>query len=264
METRTEPRPGSEPTPIDAVIEILRAQEGRTVHVRQIVEMALKRKLLRGDSAEMIRLLRAAILADGREREAVGLRPRVRPTGGLSYMLDRRLENELYQLERELSDRVTRLGELSRTVLFRRLSHLPAPAFEALMRVVIGRLGISPVELVKRGEGVAYLGGERKVPGGRRKVLVAVRPGDAEVTRRSVGELRAGLKARGYDEGILLTPGRAGAEALAEMTENGGSIILHDGEELAMLCARLGVGTMRRTFSIDVLDVDLLAEVQEA
>ena len=40
-------------------------------------------------------------------------------TGGMNYMLDRRLESELYQLERELAERAARLGELSRQAIAR-------------------------------------------------------------------------------------------------------------------------------------------------
>ena len=42
--------------------EILRGSDGRPVHVRQIVEMALKRRLIRGDLSDLIRLVRGAIV----------------------------------------------------------------------------------------------------------------------------------------------------------------------------------------------------------
>ena len=270
-----EGRTGSEPNAVEAAIEILRGTDGRPIHVRQIVEMAMKRRLLRGDLGDLMRVMRGAIVVDAREREAAGLRPRVRAAGGSSYQLaDRRLEPELAQQERDLGERAARLGEATRQALLRRLGKLPPHAFEALMRLLVARLGISDIELVKRGDGVAYFGGERAgeaVPAAstgeaarRRRVLIGVRPGDAELTRRAVGELRAGLKARNYDEGLLLAAGRIGDEALAELGENGGAVSVHDADELASLCLRHGVGASRRAVPVDVLDVDLLGDLAEA
>jgi hypothetical protein len=254
--------------PVDAAIEILRGADGRAIHVRQIVEMALKRRLLRGDLADLMRLVRGAIVVDTREREAAGLRPRVRAAGGSSYQLaDRRLDPEVAQLEREVGDAASRLGEATRRALLRRLGKLPAHAFETLMRLLVSRLGIRGVELVKRGDGVAYFGGEREASAGGatgRRVLIAIRVGEAELGRRAVGELRAGLRARGFDEGLLLTAGRIGAEALAELGSTGGAVTVQDADALATLCARYGVGTMRRSVPVDVLDVDLLGDLSEA
>jgi hypothetical protein len=226
--------------------------------------VALKRKLLRGDATELWRQVRAAAIFDERAREAAGQRPRLRHVGGGQIALaDRRLDGELAQYERELGDRAARLSEATRVALHRRLARLPAAAFEALARLLLERLGVQRLEPVKRGEGVAYLGGERTRGGRKVRVLVAVRPGEGELARRAVGELRAGLKARGFDEGLLLAAGRAGAEALAELAGGGGLVELHDGEALAALCARLGVGVVRRAVAVDTLDVELLAELAD-
>lgn len=263
---------GRELSPVEAAIEILRNGDGRPIHVRQVVEMALKRRLLRGDVADLMRLVRGAIIVDSREREAAGLRPRVRAAGGSSYQLaDRRLDPELSQQERELAERAARLTEATRLALLRRLGRLPPHAFEALMRLLAARLGLVDLELVKRGDGVAYFGGQRTGsaadggdPSRRRRVLLGIRPGDSELSRRAVGELRAGLKARNYDEGLLLAAGRLGDEALAELGTSGGSVTVHDADELASLCVRHGVGTMRRAVPVDVLDVDLIGDLAEA
>jgi hypothetical protein len=132
------------------------------------------------------------------------------------------------------------------------------------MRLLLARLGVGSVEPVKRGEGVAYLGGMREGRDGRRKVLVAVRPGEEPIGRRSVGELRAGLKARGFDEGLLLAAGAANAEALAELRGSPEEIESYDGETLAQLCVRHGVGAVRRSVPVDTLDLDLLGEIAES
>ena len=137
------------------------------------------------------------------------------------------------------------------------------------MRLLADRLGIADLELVKRGDGVAYFGGERRgageatVPARPRKVLLAMRSGEEELGRRAIGELRAGLKARGFDEGLLLTAGPIGAEALAELGASGGAVAVHDADELAALCTSHRVGTIRSAVPVDLLDVELLGELSE-
>ena len=249
---------------VDAAAEILRGSDGRPMPIKQLVELAMRRNLLHGDPAELGRSVRAAVLVDLRAREASGLRPRVRPVGGGQYVLgDRKLEGELSQYERELGERAARLSEATRVALHRRLARLSPPAFEALARLIVGRLGVAAVEMVKRGDGVVYLGGERLLGVQKVRVLIAVRPGEGELKRRAVGELRAGLKARTFDEGICIAAGRAGGEAIAELGAGDGRVELYDGDALATLCARFAIGIVKRGVAVDTLDVELFNELQE-
>ena len=71
--------------PIDAAIEILKGQApGRGVHVRQIADAAVRRRLIHGEPNEAWRVMRAALAAEPRERLRAGLRPRVRPPAAAS------------------------------------------------------------------------------------------------------------------------------------------------------------------------------------
>ena len=207
-----------------------------------------------------------ALIADQRAREAQGQRPRSRPVGAGHFMIgDRRLDGELAQYEKDLADRALRLTEATRVALHRRVARLAPQAFEALTRVVLGRLGVTQIELVKRGEGVGYFSGELARGSQRVKLLVAVRPGEGEIKRRSIGELRAGVKARGFDEALMLAAGRAGPEALTELQSGAalGHVELYDGDALAALCVRLGVGVVRRHVPVETLDLELFNELTE-
>ncbi len=249
---------------IDVLVEVLRGSDGRPMHFRQIVDVALKRKLLRGEPQELWRLVRAAAVAERRAREAAGLRPRIRSLGGGNFGLgDRRLDGELMQYERELGERTARLSEATRVALQRRLGRLSPPAFEAFGRLLLERMGLVRVELVKRGEGVAYHGGERLRGGHKLRVLIALRPGEGQIGRRAVGELRAGLKARQFDEGLLLSAGRGGSDVEAELAAGAGTIELYDGEGITQLASRLGVGIVKRAVVVDTIDMELLDELQE-
>jgi hypothetical protein len=110
---------------------------------------------------------------------------------------------------------------------------------------------------------VAYYGGQRQLGVATLKTLVAMRPGENELGRRAVGELRAGLQAKGFDEGILLAAGRLNGEAMTEL-KNGGGVSAHDAESMAGLCLKHGLGVRRVQMPIDYLDLELFSELTEA
>lgn len=266
LEGRPEPprgdRPASRAGVVETVIEVLRSGDGRPWHIRQIVDLAIKRRLLRGNPPELWRSVSLALLADQRAREAAGLRPRVRSTGGGHYVLsDLKLEGELNEQERTLAAATARLSGASRAALQRRLAHLAPSAFESFGRLLLERMGIADAEPIKRGDGVAYYGGTRMVAGGqRRKVLIALRPGEGEFGRRAVTELLTGLKARGFDDGLLLAAGPTAADASPD--RNAGPLEIYDGEGLVELCTKHDLGILRRAVVVDLLDVELLGELE--
>jgi hypothetical protein len=262
---RAEAKPGEPRGIVEAVLEVLRGGDGRPMHLRHIVEQAAKRGLLdaRTPHNELVRLARVALARELREREADGLRARVRNLGGGHFgVLGSRLEPELASVETELAERAARLRDATRAALRRRLGRMSPPAFEALARALCERLGITGIELVRRGEGVAYYGGQRTSGMTTVKVLVAVRPGEAEISRRAVGELRAGLTAKGCDEGLLFAGGRPAQEALAEL-KAGPGVTAYDGASLAQLLVRHGLGVRRALVPVEYLDVEFLGELTE-
>jgi HB1, ASXL, restriction endonuclease HTH domain/Restriction endonuclease len=269
QQAQPQPQPAQPPpqpskrTVLDAVLELLRQNDGRPMHVRHLTELGVKKQLLAGQPNELLRQVRAALLRELRERETEGLRPRVRSLGGGNYALvDKKLDPDLAQVERELADKAARQREATRMALRRRLGRLPPPAFEALVRVLLDKLGVTGVELVRRGDGVAYFGGARQLGAGTLKTLVAVRAGEGEINRRAVGELRAGLQARGYDEGLLLGGGRLGGDGAAEL-KSGSGVVVHDGLSLATLLVKHGLGVRRLQLPVDYLDLEFLAELSE-
>ncbi|MGZ3438824.1 MAG: restriction endonuclease, partial [Polyangia bacterium] len=250
---------------LETLLELLRGAEGRPMHVRHLVDTAVKKRVLddKAHPADLVRLARAALVREQREREAEGLRPRIRALGGGNYgTVDRKLDPELLQAERELGDRAARLRDATRAGVRRRLGRMTPAAFDALGRTLCDKLGITGLELLRRGEGVTYWGGTRPRGVAETRVLVAFRPGEGEVNRRAVGELRAGLAAKGYDEGLLFAAGRPNAEALAELKQGG--VTLYDGVALAGLLVRHGLGVKRVSMPIDYLDLDFFFELQES
>lgn len=267
-ETASRPRPdesadGKRRGLVEAAVEVLRSGEGRALHVRQLADLALKRRLLTGDAGELQRQLRLALLRESREREAEGLRPRLRHIGGGQFVLqESKLEPELGRAERELHERSERLREATRAAIRRRIGRMSPPSFEVLVRTLLERMGLGAIDLVRRGEGVAYFGAARPAGVEIARALVAVRPGESPIDRRAIGELRAGLKVRGFGEGWLLAAGPMSPDATAEL-KAGGQVTVYDGAALSALLLVHRLGVKRLMMPLDYLDVELWSELTD-
>jgi hypothetical protein len=249
----------------DAAYEILRQNaDNRPIHVKQITDMALKRRLLRADGHDLWRTLRVALQQEIRERLTSGLRPRIRFAGGALFAsADRRVETDLLAVERQLAERAETLRRATRQAITRRVGRLPPPAYETLARLLLERLGFGGLEMVKRTGEALYLAASRPRGGNEVRTLVSVRAG-AEQARFAVGELRAGVAAKGFTDGLLVAAGRILPDAVAEAATTGPSVELWDGDHVAGQLARLGIGIVRSSMPVDYLDADFFADLQEA
>ena len=252
-------------SPVDAAIEILRGQApGRGMHVRQLADAATRRRLVHGEPNEAWRVMRAALAAEPRERLRTGLRPRVRPAGSGLFALSRRPPDlDLERAEHVFGEARRALRERTLAGLEQRLTELSPSAFEAIARVLLQREGFGPATFVKRVEGTVYLECLRGRGARPSRCLVALRPGAGPAGRRSIGELRAGIRARGQDEGVLLLAARLAEDAIAEWKQPGSPIEVADGPALAETCVRHGVGVINTMVSVDFVDADFFAEISE-
>jgi hypothetical protein len=252
-------------TPVDAAIEILRGQApGRGVHVRQIADAASRRRLVHGEPNEAWRVMRTALAAEPRERLRAGQRPRLRSAGAGLFALARRPpEAELERAEQVFGEARRALRERTLASLERRLGELPAPAFEALARVLLQREGFGPATFVKRVEGTVYVEALRGRGGRPSRCLIGFRFGGATVARGAILELRYGIRARGQDEGLLMLAGRLSEEAIAAWKQPGPPIEIADGAAMAETCVRHGVGVVNTMVSVDFVDADFFAEIAE-
>lgn len=252
-------------TPVDAALEILRGQApGRGVHVRQIADGATRRRLVHGEPNEAWRVMRTALAAEPRERLRAGMRPRVRSAGAGLYALARRPPDaELERAEQVFGEARRALRERTAAALERRIAELPAPAFEALARVLLQREGFGPATFVKRVEGTIYVEALRGRGPRSSRCLVALKYGTGSGGRRAIGELREGIRARGQDEGLLMLAGRLAEDAIAEWKKPSAPIEIADGAAMAETCIRHGVGVINTMVSVDFVDADFFAELSE-
>jgi len=252
-------------TPVDAALEIMRGQApGRGTAVRQIADMATRRRLVHGEPNEAWRVMRTALAAEPRERLRAGTRPRVRPAGAGLFALSRRPpEAELERAEQVFGEAKRALRERTLASLERRLSELPASAFEALTRVLLQREGFGPATFVKRIEETVYVEALRGRGGRSSRCLIGLRFGPSSGGRRAIGELRVGIEKRGQDEGLLMLAGRLAEDAIAAWKAPGPPIEIADGPALAETCIRHGVGVINAMVSVDFVDADFFAEIAE-
>ena len=252
-------------TPVDAALEIMRGQApGRGTAVRQIAEQATRRRLVHGEPNEAWRVMRTALAAEPRERLRAGTRPRVRPAGAGLFALSRRPpEAELERAEQVFGEAKRALRERTLASLERRLSELPASAFEALTRVLLQREGFGPATFVKRIEETVYVEALRGRGGRSSRCLIGLRFGPSSGGRRAIGELRVGIEKRGQDEGLLMLAGRLAEDAIAAWKAPGPPIEIADGPALAETCIRHGVGVINAMVSADFVDADFFAEIAE-
>ena len=263
-------------TPVDAALEILRGQApGRGVHVRQIADGATRRRLVHGEPNEAWRVMRTALAAEPRERLRAGMRPRVRSAGAGLYALARRPpDTELERAEQVFGEARRALRERTAAALERRIAELPAPAFEALARVLLQREGFGPATFVKRVDGTIYVEALRGRGSRSSRCLVAFKFGSGSAGRRAIGELREGIRARGQDEGLLMLAGRVADDGITEWkkaTDGQGRpdgkatppIEIADGAAMAETCIRHGVGVINTMVSVDFVDADFFADIAE-
>jgi hypothetical protein len=262
-------------TPVDAALEILRGQApGRGTAVRQIADMAARRRLVHGEPNEAWRVMRTALAAEPRERLRAGTRPRVRAAGAGLFALSRRPpESELERAEQVFGEARRALRERTLVSLERRLAELPPSAFEAVARVLLQREGFGPATFVKRIEETIYIEALRGRGGRPSKCLIGLRAGGSPAGRRAIGELRAGIEKRQQtaasagiappEQGLLMLAGSLAEDGIAAWKTPGPPIEIADGPALAETCIRHGVGVINASVAVDFVDADFFAEIAE-
>jgi HB1, ASXL, restriction endonuclease HTH domain/Restriction endonuclease len=252
-------------SPVDAAIEILKGQSpGRGVHVRQIADSAVRRRLVHGEPNEAWRVMRAALASESKERLRAGLRPRIKSAGSGLFALSRRSPDaDLEKAEYVFGEARRALRERTLAALEQRLGELTAPSFEAVARVLLQREGFGPATFVKRVEGTIYVEALRGRGFRPSRCLIALRPGVTSAGRRALGELRAGIRARNQDEGLLLLAGRLADDGISEWKQPGQPIEVVDGPAMAETCVRHGIGVISAAVAVDLIDADFFAELSE-
>ena len=210
---------------------------------------------------EALRRLRVSLLLEERWLENLGARPRVRSLGGGQYAAwGRKVDAEVSSAEAELLRRKAALVAATENAVARRLERLSTQNFELVCSLLLERQGWLRSEIVRRSEEVVYLG-LWAGPQSSVRALASVRLGGAAVDRRAVGELRAGLLAKGFDVGILLSARRIDDEGQAELERGRGVEVLAQAQIAERLTA-LEIGVVGTARGEPVIDAGFWAELE--
>ncbi len=249
-------RPGNEVG--DAAVEALRSIKGnQPVQIKQLVQMMRKRKQLEGDPNQTWPMVKAALLRHEAERADAGLVPDVVYRGRDLFALASEAKGVTAATEKLLADAVVAQRLATRAALAEALRGLPLPALEPVAELYLLELGWRDIEWVKRVGQSSYATATALGLAGQ--VLVGVR--SAAVDRRGVGELRAGVTAKGLLQGLLLAPQPVDEEARVELQKPGAALHVLAGEAFVNAVWLAGIGIRTRAVEVTRLDTSFFAEL---
>ena len=249
-------RPGNEVG--DAAVDTLRSIKGtQPVQVKQLAQMMRKRKQLDGEPNQVWPMVKAALLRHEAERADAGLAPEIVYRGRDLFALAADAKGVTAATEKLLADAVTAQQLATRAALGDTIRRLPLSALEQVAQLYLLERGWRDIEWVKRVGQSSYATATALGLGGQ--VLVGVR--SAVVDRRGVGELRAGVAAKGLLQGLLLSPNKVDDEARAELQKAGAALHVLAGEALVDAIWDAGIGIRTRAVQVTRIDAGFFDEL---
>ena len=234
---------------------------GQPVPVKQLAQMMRKRRLIDDDPEKAWRPLKAALLADNQRRAACGLPPRIQYRGRDLFSYRPSGNAELEAVELAIETATQRLRGATERALAARLADLQLGPLEQVAHLYLTQVGWREIDWIKRVDRSGYA--TAREPGDGNQVLIGVRAGNQEIDRRGVGELRAGVAAKGLGRGLLLAARELGSEARSELEREGAPITVIAGLGWASALAQAGVGVAQRMVPVTYLDGELLDRLAE-
>lgn len=260
---RASPPPtGTRPTAIDrdqpgkAALSVLgEVKVGQAVPAKQLGQMMRKRNLLSGDPDKASPLIKAALLNEHRRLEAEGRSDRIVHRGRDLFAYRPSPNSELRAAEEAVHNAAAVLRGATERALAAQLADLPLGALQQLAHLFLVARGFHDIQWIKQVERSSYAVVQEAGEGPA--MMVAVRAGNQEVDRRGVGELRAGVEAKGLARGLLMAPRELGGEARAELERGDTPVQAMCGLVWIAQLVELGVGVVERRIPVRYLDTEL-------
>jgi hypothetical protein len=244
-----------------AELALSELKDRQPVQVKQLAQMMRKRKLLAGDPNQSWPHLKAALLQDAESYREHGLRPRIVYRGRDLFVLAHYdLDDEVRKAEIEIAEAVDHLAAATHRALRDRLCRMDARVLERIVHTYLIRIGWTEIDWIKRVDRSCYASA---LPvGALGPVMVGVRAGDQLVDRRGVGELRAGVEAKGLRNGVLLAPQPLSEEAHKELERGGRAVSVLCGDAFVTALIEAGVAVRKSTAPVILVDDEFLDEVR--
>jgi Restriction endonuclease len=248
-------------TPMGAATATLYGQlrNVQPLPVRQLAGMLRKRGLIEGEPEQVWPQLRAELLADELAFRALGLRPRVVHRGRDLFAPGPAAGSPVEALEGQLVTSVASIQAATHRSLLAWMAAASPAAFERLIHAYLVAVSFRELQWVKRVDGISYA--QATAPGIDRAVLISARSGAAPLDRRSIGELRVGVEAKGLPFGYLFSASGLSADAERELERPGRSIAVVCGDALVTVLMAAGIGVASTAVTVRFVDDQLLEDL---
>ncbi len=228
-------------------------QNGQTMPVRQLTQTMIRQNLLEGKSDQLWRMVKGTLLVSEQRRETRGLRPLVRYHGKDLFSATQEVGRSIvnvagHALQKAAEDYAAAVENET----LDRLSKLAPAMLERIAYVYLQATGWSDITWIKRVENSSYAMATE--PGAIEQSMISVRCGPDKVDRRGVGEIRAGLHAKGIASGVLISPCELSSEAETELAKEGAPLRIICGRDFAAELLAREVGVTWRHIQLPAID----------
>ena len=213
----------------------------------------LKRESLTMDEQKVWRLVKGVLLKDQFDRQSKGERPIVvHETNDLFRLARPSLDDDLADAERLFRAAHAKLVTAHRKKWEKRVGGLSSKMLERVVQIYLDAAGYTAIDWIKELEDVSYCSAIS--PKSLEQVLISVRGGSAKVERKGVGELYAGLNAKGIGSGLLLSMGPLSDEAKDELKKTESKVQCICGDDFVDMILSYGIGVSTSNVQISTMN----------
>jgi hypothetical protein len=244
----------------DAIEQALRGRGRRPKSLIQVAEALIAAGRLSGAPADLAPTLAAAIRGDNARRTASGERRRFREARGSVSLLEWDHPSDAVKAEQDAIRAAKRQQEDVRRAFIKRLRDFPDGALLELIATWLNAVGVHSIRGVRTESGDFSLAGTLRRGPEETPLAITIYRGKQPLTNDAIVALRGALHQFDHARiGWLITLGQAQDGIHEEAHADGAApCAVFDGDALARSMEEVGVGILRVSLPLAVLDVELL------
>ncbi len=244
----------------DAIEQALRGRGRRPKSLIQVAEALIAGGRLSGAPADLTPTLAAAIRGDNARRTASGERRRFRESHGSVSLLEWDHPSDAVKAEQDAIRAANRQQEDVRRAFIKRLRDFPDGALLELIATWLNAVGVHSIRGVRTESGDFSLAGTLRRGPEETPLAITIYRGKESLTNDAIVALRGALHQFDHARiGWLITLGQVRDGIHEEAHADGAApCAVFDGDALARSMEEVGVGILRVSLPLAVLDVELL------
>ncbi len=244
---------------VEALIQSLKGHpQTGGLTIRQIVDVAQKRKLVPKDLAEPVATLLSAAVRENAERMRTGRRPRFRVSGDRIALYDWGLGAEPLRYEDQVEGTARRQRDSTRHALLERLRAAPMGVLGEIVTMWLVRTGRTPFRAPAGGRSELRLFATEVR--GASTIRLAIDVVKGAIDADQVADLGAALAEQGASGGIFIATGELDPDVQRRLADSAALRYVHvyDGPAFVRALEEAAVGVQRYAVPLLYLDVELL------